>query len=132
MTLDVTSLHTNIPHVDGVDACSKFLNENRVTDISIDVLCSHISFILTCNNFVFDDHNYLKTSGKVMDTKMAPCFSNLFVTSIEQTFIDNSPLMPLFYARFIDDILMIWTHGREELEQFTNRDNSTQPSKIHH
>ena len=30
--------------------------------------------------------------------------------------------------RFINDILMIWTHGREELEQFTTRANSTHPS----
>ena len=45
VTMDVTSLHTNIPHVDGVDVCSKFLNEHRVTDISTDGLCSLISFI---------------------------------------------------------------------------------------
>ena len=59
---------------------------------------------------------------------MAPFFANLFMASIEQTFIDNSPLTPLFYVRFIDDILMIWTHGCEELEQFTSRANSTHHS----
>ena len=55
-------------------------------------------------------------------------FANLFMASIEQTFIDNSPLTPLFYVRFIDDIVMIWTHVSEELEQFTTRANSTHPS----
>ena len=80
--MDVTSLHTNIPHVDGVDACSKFLNDQRVTDISTDALFSLISFILTHNNFVFDDHNYLQTSGTAMGTKMAPFFANLFMASI--------------------------------------------------
>ena len=49
-----------------------------------------------------------------MGTKMAPCFANIFKASIEQT--------------FIDDIFMIWTHGSEELEQFTTRANSTHPS----
>ena len=39
--------------------------------------------------------------------------------------MDNSPLTPLFYVRLIDDILMILTHGSEELEQFTTRANST-------
>ena len=104
VTMDVTSLYANIPHVDGVDACYKFLNEHRVTDISTDVLCSLISFILTHNNFVFDDHSYLQTSGTAMASKMAPFLANLFMASIEQTFIDNSPLTPLFYLRFIDDI----------------------------
>ena len=50
------------------------------------------------------------------------------MASIEQTFIDSSPLTPLFYMRFIDDIFMIWTHGSEELEQFTTRANSSHPS----
>ena len=128
VTMDVTSLYANIPHVDGVDACSNFLNDHCVTDISTDVLCSLISFILTHSNFVFDDHYYQQTSGTAMGTKMAPCFANILMAFIEQTFIDSSPLMPLFYVRFIDDILMIWTHGSEELEQFTTRDNSTHPS----
>ena len=128
MTMDVTLLYTNIPHVDGVDASSKFLNEHSATNISTEVLCSLISFILMHNSLVFDDHNYLQTSGTAMGTKMAPCFANIFMASIGQTFIDNSPLTPLFYVRFIDDILMIWTHGSEELEQFTTRTNSTHPS----
>ena len=125
MTKDVTSLYANIPHIGGVDACSKFLNDHCVTDISTDVLCSLISFILSHDNFVFDDHDYLQTSGTAMGTKMAPCFANIFMASIEQTFIDSSPLTPLFYVRFVDDIFMIWTHGSEELEQFTTRANST-------
>ena len=101
---------------------------SNVTDISTDALSFFISFMLTHNNFVFDDHNYQQTSGTVMGTKMVPCFPSLFMASIEQTFIDNSPLTPLFHARFIDDIFIIWTHGSEELEQFTTRANSTHPS----
>ena len=123
VTMDVTSLYANIPHVDGVDACSKFLNDHCVTDIYTDVLYYLISFTLTHSNFVFDDHNYLQTSGKAMGTKMAPCFANLFMASIEQIFIDNSQLTPLFHVLFIDDISMIWTHGSDELEQFTIRSN---------
>ena len=62
MTMDVTSLYSNIPQFDGFYACSKFLSEHRVTDISTDVLCSLISIILTHNNFVFDYHSYLQSS----------------------------------------------------------------------
>ena len=127
VTMDVTSLYANIPHIGGVDACCKFLNDHCVTDISTDVLCSLISFILTHNNFVFDDHDYLQTSGTAMGTKMALCFANTFMASIELIFIDSSPLTPLFFVRFIDDIFIIWTHGSEELEQFTSRANSTHP-----
>ena len=63
-----------------------------------------------------------------MGMKMAPCFAKIFMASIEQTFVDSSPLTPLFYVPFIDEIFMIWTHGSEELEQFTTRANSSHPS----
>ena len=152
----------------------KFLNEHLFTDVSTDVLCALISFILTYDNLVFDDHNYLQTSGTAMDTKMAtskcklplrgritcrhcrlpklpdflclsnttsrrlmkrannnkvaPCFANHSMASIEKTFIDNSPLTSLSYVLFIDDIFVIWTHESEELEQFATRANSTHPS----
>ena len=115
MTMDVTSLYTNILHVDGRNAYSKFFNQHHDADRSTEVLSSPISFILSRSNFVFDDHNYhLQTCGRVMLTKMEPCFANLFMASIEQTFIDNSQLTALFYVRFIDDILMILTHGSEK------------------
>ena len=95
---------------------------------STDVLYSLISFILTNSNFVIDDQDNLLTSGTVMGTKMAPCFANLFMASIEQTFIDNSPLTPLFYVRFIDDNFTFLTRVGEEFEQFATRANSTHPS----
>ena len=50
------------------------------------------------------------------------------MVSIELTFIDNLPHKRLFYVRFIDDIFMILTHGRQELEHFTTGANSTHPS----
>ena len=90
------------------------LSSSIITVLPIFPLTFYIlsySFILTHNNIVFDDHNYQQTSG-----------------TVEQTFIDNTSLTPLFYVRFIDDIFMIWTHGSEELEQFTTRANSTHPS----
>ena len=128
VTMDITSLYANIPHVNGMDACSNFLTAHRVADISTDGSCFLISFILTHKNFVFDNHSYLLSSVTAMSTKMAPCFTNIFMASIEQLFIDNSPLTPLFYVRFIDDILMICVHGSQECEQFTTRTKSTHPS----
>ena len=81
--MDVRSLYGNIPHVDGVDAYSNFLNQHRVADISTDIICFLISFILTDNNFAFDDHNYLQTRRTAMGMNMAPSIANVFMASIE-------------------------------------------------
>ena len=128
LTMDVTSLYANIPQVNGMDACSNFLTEHRVADTSTDGSCFLISFILTHKNFVCDDHSYLLTSVMAMGMKMAPCFANIFIASIEQVFIDNSPLTPLFYVRFIDDISMICADGSQECEGFVTIAKSTHPS----
>ena len=62
--MDVTSLYANIPHVDRVDACSKFLNDHCVTDISTDVLCYLISFILAHIHFVLMMINICKLTER--------------------------------------------------------------------
>ena len=111
-----------------MDACSNFLNQHHITDISTGILCFLISFILTHSNFVFDDHSYLQASGTAMGTKMAPCFADLFMASIEQTFVGNSLQKPLFYMRLVDNIFMISTHGHEEHQQFTTRADCNHPS----
>ena len=128
VTMDVTALYTNIPHDDGVRACAHFLNSFPVTEIPTKVICSLISFILTHNNFMFGDKHYIQVSGTAMGTKMAPCFANLFMASIEKEFIDNSPHKPLLYTRFIDDIFLLWTHGRPALDDFILRANSIHPT----
>ena len=81
VTLDVSSLYTNIPHNQGIDACRHFLdtrNRTRST-ISTETLCDLIRIILTMNNFSFDDKHYLQMHGTAMGTRMAPSYANLFL-----------------------------------------------------
>ncbi|KAJ8027654.1 hypothetical protein HOLleu_32855 [Holothuria leucospilota] len=118
VTMDVTSLYTNIPHDDGVRACGKFLDSFPVNHIPTEVICSLISFILTHNSFVFNDKCYVQVSGTAMRTRML----------IETQFIDKSSFEPLFYVRFIDDIFLVWTHGRPSLDDFIHDPNFTHPS----
>ena len=77
---------------------------------------------------MFGDHNYQQSNGTAMGAKMALCVANLFMASIEKTFIDDTPLKPLFHVWFIDNISMMRTHGHEEHEKLTIRVNSTNPS----
>ena len=55
-TFDVSSLYTNIPHDEGIDACSK--DFTPITDIV--TLMNHV---LTKNNFTFLDKHYLQVHG---------------------------------------------------------------------
>lgn len=51
-----------------------------------------------------------------MGMKMAPQYANLFMDDLERKFMDTQPLKPVQYFRYIDDIYMAWTHGRDTLD----------------
>ena len=54
VTMDVTSLYTNIPHSDGIEAC-KEIRESRSVKVSpIDCLVTMFTMVLKKNNFTFN------------------------------------------------------------------------------
>ena len=63
-----------------------------------------------------------------MGTKMAPSCANLFMDSLESSFLKDEPLQPALWKRYIDDILCVWTDSRESLEAFLHRLNSCHPT----
>ena len=62
-----------------------------------------------------------------MGTAVAPNYANLFIDRFETNALDNWPTKPLLWLRFIDDIFLIWTHGRDELNKFIKYLNSIHP-----
>ena len=69
-------------------------------------------------NFTFNDQNYLQLVGTAVGTALAPNYANLFMDRFETKALENWPRKPIIWLRFIDDIFMIWQHGRDELDQF--------------
>ena len=80
VTLDVSSLYTNMPHKEGIHACRKALKSRTNTRLMCD---------------------------------------------LEQKILAQSPLKPLVWWRYIDEVLMIWPHGEEKLNEFVNLLNSS-------
>ena len=119
-TLDVSSLYTNIPHNEGINACDNFLRTRPHNNIPTGTLCDLIRMILTMNNFSFNDNHYLQIHGTAMGTKMAPSFANLFLGTFEANALKNSPFNPHTWFRYIDDIFMIWTEGLNNIHPSTN------------
>ena len=49
VSMDVTSLYTNIPHQDGIQACEEVWEERKVKDPSTQTLVKLLTLILKCN-----------------------------------------------------------------------------------
>ncbi|CAM4539213.1 unnamed protein product [Lepidochelys kempii] len=123
-TMDVEALYTNIPHKDGPEAVRNSIPDN-VTANLVAELCD---FVLNHNYFTFGDNVYLQISGTAMGTRMAPQYANIFMPDLEQRFLSSRPLKPLLYLCYIDDIFIIWTHGKEALEEFHHDFNNFHPT----
>ncbi len=119
-TMDVKALYTNIPHCDGLQAIKDSLSDVQVGEAA----CDLAKFVLEHNYFSFGSCFYWQCSGTAMGTKMAPNYANVFMSRLEEQFLGQCQLEPFLYLRYIDDIFIIWHHGRATLEIFLNSFNS--------
>ena len=126
MSMDVTSLYTNIPHEEGVatvcHAYEDFYGDKapRPTKYIREMLY----LILTENSFQFCGSNYLQTHGTVMGTKMAVAFANIFMARIERQILSQSCIKPLFWKRYIDDVFSLWNTSLDKIESFVKKANN--------
>ena len=130
VTLDVSSLYTNIPHNEGINACRHYLNtrDQSTSTVRTETLCDLIRMILTMNSFEFNNTFYIQIHGTAMGTRMAPSYANLFLAKFETDALSHAPHQPHTWWRFIDDIFMIWTDTEDELRTFITYLNNIHPT----
>ena len=117
-TLDVKSLYTNIPNIEGLQAMKNVLSFNREEDPLPWVTQRLAAIVLNNNIFKFKDKYYLQKSGTAMGTRMAPSYAIIYMASVEEDLLARAILKPSMWIRYIDDIFFIWKHGEEELKRF--------------
>ena len=129
LTIDVTSLYTNIPQTEGIQACIDTLRDfNLPHKPPDDVIEMLMTYILEYNTFEFNGEYFQQTCGTAMGTKMAPAFATLFMHQLEQSFLSTQTYKPLIWIRYIDDIFAPWTHGEEKLHSFLQDLNNFHPN----
>jgi hypothetical protein len=118
VTLDVTSLYTNIPNKEGLQAAKEALEIHRTNPNakpSNANILKMMDCVLTKNNFDFHGDHYLQIGGTAMGTKMAPSYAINTLGNFEDLFVYIYHKQPFLWVRYIDDIFVIWQHGEEEL-----------------
>lgn len=136
VTLDVTSLYTNIPINEAKIAVAKALFDLRGTNSTPtnQQLLQLLDLILKFNIFTFSTGTellyFLQIIGIAMGTKAAVAIANIFMHFFEDKHIfkNDELLKPILYKRFIDDIFMIWTHGPDTLNNFIQHLNTVHPT----
>ena len=127
VTMDVSSLYTNIPNDEGLQAAMQTLERHRNTpDIKPTnlTLVKLLEMVLKMNNFQFNGVNFLQVGGTAMGTKVAPSYAVNYMGAFEHKHVYTYRLQPVLYLRYIDDIFMVWQHGESELKTFFEHMNT--------
>ena len=124
--MDVTSLYTNIPNMDGLRASNRALANSRPGALHPrnSSLMRLLQMVLKRNNFRFNGTDYLQILGTAIGTKAAPSFAIIFMGDFEEKYVYTYPQQPMVFVRYIDDIFMIWQHGESDLHKFVDHLNS--------
>ena len=128
VTPDVSSLYTNIPHDEGMEAYRQALDTRQSPDPPTSYLIRMMEQILTLNNFSFNGNHYLQTQGTAMGTRMAPSYANLFMANLEEKLMASTSTRQKVWWRYIDDIFAIREHGQGSLETFLQQINLFHPT----
>ena len=129
VSMGITSLYTNIPNDERLEALRQSLDSSQNQSTSTKAIVTLIHLILALNNFVFNGINFLQTQGASMGTNTTPSFSTIFMGYFEEIFIyPFIQNLHSLYLRYIDDIFMIWTGTKLQFEQFIMYLNQEHPS----
>ena len=133
VTIDVVGLYANIPHDEVEISLRQAVTNNRhliPEALPADRVIDIVNHVLHNNVFEFDGRIFRQIFGTAMGTPMAPTIANIFMGWLEDALISKSP-WPIntgLWRRFIDDIVMLWLHGEDQLQQFLEWLNLQHPT----
>lgn len=121
-TLDAKAMYTNLNTKECVNCFQEFitlLGTSLPKNFPKEMFIAVLEIVMTSNIFTFDDTHWLQTNGTAMGTSSACLYSMISIGFIELT-----KILPrfrpnlLYYKRFIDDKLGIWTGSTNEFNSY--------------
>ncbi len=118
VALDVSSLYTNIPKQDALKAIQEVCYDRNLNNITLtkNVTLTLLDAVFSLNAFEFNGQIYQQIHGTSMGTPVASTYSNIFMGWLEQQILDTFANNPIIYRRYLDNIFINWTHGKELLD----------------
>ena len=130
MSMDVTSLYTNIPQEEGITTVCRAYDtfHNNNPPIPTNYLREMFDLILKEHSFQFNGENYLQIHRTAMGTKMAVGFANIFMAEVETKLICQSRIKPIEWKRYVDDVFSLWNQYKHDINLFIEQANKFHPS----
>ena len=134
VTIDVSSLYTNIKQEEGISSMRSALNRREDKTIPTEFLIKLLELVLKGNFFEFANQLYQQLVGTAMGTPIAPTYATIFMSDVDDRIYKlaqdiaetENPIRIL--KRFLDDIFMIWKGKLTDLERFLEEINNLHPT----
>lgn len=125
VTIDVVNLYPSIPQTECLKVIYTEMN-NHVHLMAFDpnLIIRLLQINMNYNYFNFSNLTFQQISGTAMGAAFSPTIANIYMSTIARDFIQTQTIKPLTFARYIDDIFMIWTDTHDTLNNFLTNLNS--------
>ena len=109
---DIKDLYLELILEDVLNILTQFMTNKLDTNIiTITGFRGILKLVLFNNFFTFDNEFYLQIKGIAMGCIAAPDIANLFLSVLEEKFLNSYKLSIFYYRRFIDDLLVMVKKG---------------------
>ena len=131
-TIDETAPYPSMPHDDGLANLRNVLLVNSIPTLAINGICDMTELVLKRNVFEFIRQYFIQTSETAIGTKLTPGYANLILSIFVRDMLNQYPIKPSIWLRYIDDIFMIWNECEDKLKDFLFIHHFGQPSHSVH
>ena len=80
------------------------------------------------NVFEFNKKYFIQTSGPSIGTRLAPGYANQFLSIFERNMLNQYPIKPFIWLRYVDDIFAILNDSEDKLKDFLAYINAVNPA----
>ena len=106
-SLDVVSLFTNVPvklALNSIDRSWVYISAK--TNILKNEFIIAVGFILDSTFFAFNNRTFKQVFGTPMGSSLSPIIADIVMQDLKETALKKLSAQPLFYFRYVDDILL--------------------------
>ena len=127
----VVSLFTKIPVVLAINVAEKKrlkqdASLGQRTSLPVEDLIDLLSFCLNTTQFAYNGTYYQQVFGTAMGSPVSAVIANMVMEDVEQRALASSPVQPLFWKRYVDDVISAVSGN--EAECLLSHLNSVEPS----
>ena len=129
VTVDVSNLYPSIPQSECLNTIHTEMHKHtHLLTFEPNIITQLLHLNINYNYFTFGNHFFQQVKGTAMGAAFSPTVANIFMSTIIRSFLHTQPIQPLIFARYIDDIFLIWTNTRETLASFLQNLNNFHPN----